>query len=158
VLDTASLLTQDKKPATYNNKITIFGMVAGPTGPVPNNTEATVGVGVTPTIKSERSGLIELPLNVTVDDADTTKKTTNTVNTTISVRDRQSAAFAGIIKKKSSNEFGGDPNVSDAIVTFQSRKKYDKSSSNFVVFITPIIKSSASAGVDQVKKKFRLRE
>jgi pilus assembly protein CpaC len=89
---------------------------------------------------------------------DSQKVTTNSVTTTISVRDRQSAAFAGIIKKKGVNEFGGTPGVADAIVSFNSKKKYDKTSSNFVVFVTPIIKSSASAGVDQVKKKFRLRE
>lgn len=158
VLDTASLLTQDKKKANYENRITIFGTVTTPTGPAPNNTEAVVSVDVTPTIKNERSGLIELPLGVSVDDVDSGKRTSNKISTTISVRDRQSAAFAGIIKKKSANEFGGDPGVADAIVTFQSKKKFDKSSSNFVVFITPIIKASASAGVDQVKKKFRLRD
>jgi pilus assembly protein CpaC len=160
VLDTASLLTQDKKFANYTNVISIAGSLPGPNGSVqPNNTNATVSVALTPSIKSERSGLVELDkLNVSVADVDSGKTTTNTISTTISVRDRQSAAFAGIIKKKGANEFGGDPGVADAIVTFRAAKKYDKSSSNFVVFITPIIKSSASAGVDQVKKKFRLRE
>ncbi len=159
VLDTASLMTQDKKPASYNNTISIKSFVSAALGgQTADTSNAVVGVGVTPTIKSERSGLIELPLEVTVSDVDGSKTTTNTIKTTISVRDRQSAAFAGIIKKKTANQFGGDPNVEGAIVTFNSNKKYDKSSSNFVVFITPIIKSSASAGVDQVKKKFRLRE
>lgn len=165
VLDTASIVTQDKKKGKYKNKITIFNTIqvpsavaGGPPTAAQNNVDAEVSIDVTPSIKSERSGLIELPIGVSVDDADSTKKTTNSIETTISVRDRQSAAFAGIIKKKATNEFGGDPGVSGAIVTFQSKKKYDKSSSNFVVFVTPIIKSSASAGVDQVKKKFRLRE
>lgn len=159
VLDTASLMTQDKKPASYNNTISIKNFVSSALGGQQADvSNAVVGIGVTPSIKSERSGLIELPLEVTVTDVDGTKTTTNTIKTTISVRDRQSAAFAGIIKKKSANQFGGDPNVEGAIVTFNSNKKYDKSSSNFVVFITPIIKSSASAGVDQVKKKFRLRD
>ncbi len=164
VLDTASILTQDKKKGTYKNVITIIGTLTtpgangGPATQQPNNIVATVSIDVTPNIKNERSGLIELPMGVSVDDSDTTKITSNTVQTTISVRDRQSAAFAGIIKKKSSNEFGGSPDVKGAIVSFQSKKKYDKSSSNFVVFVTPIIKSSASAGVDQVKKKFRLRD
>lgn len=168
VLDTASILTQDKKDGRYENKITIpianasapaaaaNGAAAAPAPPT--ELRATVGVNVRPTIKSERSGLIELPLSVSVDDVDSQKVTTNSVTTTISVRDRQSAAFAGIIKKKGVNEFGGTPGVADAIVSFNSKKKYDKTSSNFVVFVTPIIKSSASAGVDQVKKKFRLRE
>lgn len=160
VLDTASILTQDKRDGRYENVVTIHSrpIVSAGAAVNPPPVTATVGVSVRPTIKSERSGLIELPLTVTVDDNDSQKKTTNTATTTISVRDRQSAAFAGIIKKKSVNEYGGDPGVEGAIVSFQSRKKFDKSSSNFVVFVTPIIKSSASAGVDQVKKKFRLRE
>ena len=163
VLDTASIVTQEKKLGKYTNVINIaspFIPSAIPGGaPTPSPAiTATVEINVTPAIKSERSGLIELPLHVSVSDVDGLKTTSNTVDTTLSVRDRQSAAFAGIIKKKATNEFGGDPGVSGAIVTFQSKKKYDKSSSNFVVFVTPIIKSSASAGVDQVKKKFRLRE
>lgn len=168
VLDTASILTQDKKNGQYRNVISVplpaaatpaaasGGGTAAPAAPAQPLT-ATVSVEVTPTIKSERSGLIELPLSVSVDDTDSQKVTTNSVRTTISVRDRQSAAFAGIIKKKGVNGFGGTPGV-DAIVTFISSKNYEKTSSNFVVFVTPIIKSSASAGVDQVKKKFRLRE
>lgn len=165
VLDTASILTQDKKQGQYINTIEILSKVAAPSAgtgtpsTANNNIRANVIVELTPTIKSERSGLIELQnIHVKVDDNDSQKITSNEVRTTLSVRDRQSAAFAGIIKKKSANEYGGDPGVDEAIVSFQSRKKYDKSSSNFVVFVTPIIKSSASAGVDQVKKKFRLRE
>lgn len=169
VLDTASILTQDKRRGEYRNTISIASTVptaqpaagagAAPAAQQAQNLSAVVSINVTPTIKSERSGLIEMnPLNVNVDDTDSKKVTSNSVNTTISVRDRQSAAFAGIIKKKAVNDFGGDPGVAGAIVSFQSKKAYEKASSNFVVFVTPIIKSSASAGVDQVKKKFRLRE
>ncbi len=81
-----------------------------------------------------------------------------TVKTQISVRDRQSAAFGGLIKKQTSNSFGGSPDNKDAIITLKQGKNYARKDSQFVVFVTPIIKSSASAGVDQVKKKFRLRE
>lgn len=79
------------------------------------------------------------------------------ITTTISVRDRQSAAFGGTIKKKRDADFGG-PTGAGAAITLNAGKKFQKNTSNFVVFVTPIIKASASAGVDQVKKKFRLRE
>ena len=83
-----------------------------------------------------------------------------TVDTTISVRDRQSAAFAGTIKKKKDSSFGDPKGAGSggAIFTMNQSKAYSKNTSNFVVFITPIIKASASSGVDQVKKKFRLKE
>ena len=104
------------------------------------------------------SGLIELKgLEVTLSDPNQTGTATTTVSTTISVRDRQSAAFAGTIKKKKDATFGG-PSGAGAVFTFNQGKGYSKNTSNFVVFVTPIIKASASSGVDQVKKKFRLKE
>jgi pilus assembly protein CpaC len=44
------------------------------------------------------------------------------------------------------------------VITLNHGKKYEKSNGNFVVFVTPIIKSSASTGVEQIKKKFRMKE
>lgn len=79
------------------------------------------------------------------------------VKTNITVRDRQSAAFGGVISKATNNDYGV-PAKKDAIFTLSAGKGYTKNSGNFVVFVTPIIKTSASAGVEQVKKKFRLKE
>ena len=82
---------------------------------------------------------------------------TTSVNTTVSVRDRQSAALAGIISKKSENQYGG-PTGAGAYITLNHGKGFQKQTSNYVLFVTPIIKSSASAGVEQIKKKFRMKE
>lgn len=159
VLDTASILIQDKKSGTINRTVTLNALIAGPNGslvpsPLPSS---TLTLTVTPTIKSERSGLIEMPINVVVTSPGTSDTTQTTVNTTISVRDRQSAAFGGVIRKNTDTAYGA-PAKPDAIITLQAAKNYDRSNSQFVVFITPIIKSSASTGVEQVKKKFRLRD
>lgn len=160
VLDTASILVQDKTPNAkiFRNislaQTTVAGGAITTTAP-----QAGVSLSVSPTIKSERSGLVELKnLNVSVASGSKTEPTsTTTVETTISVRDRQSAAFAGIIKKSSDTNFGA-PTDDQAIITFNASKDYSRNNSQFVVFVTPIIKSSASSGVEQVKKKFRLRE
>lgn len=164
VLDTASVLIQDKLTGTINRTVQTPGPTLPPTVvgglPTPTTINATVSLNVTPTIKSERSGLVELKnLNVTVSNAGglVERQTQTTVNTTISVRDRQSAAFGGVIKKGTETSFG-TPVSPAAIITLNAGKNYQRDNSQFVVFVTPIIKSSASSGVEQVKKKFRLRD
>lgn len=165
ILDTASILVQDKLPGKIERTISTPTTPLPPTVagglPTPQNITATVTLNVTPTIKSERSGLIELKgLNVFVSTGAGSRvepQTSTTVNTTISVRDRQSAAFGGVIKKATETSFGAPVNEA-AIVTFNAAKNYTRNNSQFVVFVTPIIKSSASSGVEQVKKKFRLKD
>lgn len=160
ILDTASILVQDRVPGSIDRNVASTVLVAGQNGALQADPsqQARVALSVTPSIKSERSGLVELRnLNVTVSSPAQSEATTTAVNTTISVRDRQSAAFGGILKKDSDTNFG-NPLKPDAIITLEASKSYARKNSQFVVFVTPIIKSSASAGVEQVKKKFRLRD
>lgn len=165
VLDTASILTQDKNQASINRNFNVSpgatAAAAGPAGAAAAQAQSTaqLSMTVTPTIKSERSGLIELNLSVNTTPAGgATIAPTTSITTKISVRDRQSAAFGGIINKKSSNDYGGPTGTDGAVITLNHGKKYEKSNGNFVVFVTPIIKSSASTGVEQIKKKFRMKE
>jgi pilus assembly protein CpaC len=160
ILDTASVLVQDKLTGSINRTIATLSAPKLTNGQLTQDPiVATVSLVVTPTIKAERSGLVELKnLNVTVDAPGKSEgQNKTTVTTTISVRDRQSAAFGGIIKKSQDTVFGS-PATPNAIITFESSKGFDRVNSQFVVFVTPIIKSSASSGVDQVKKKFRIRD
>lgn len=162
ILDTASVLIQDKLDGRVFRRIVTPGppqIITTPTGTQTNPTtvNADVTLSVKPTIKSERSGLIQLDkLSVQVSNTGEPADTTE-VNTTISVRDRQSAAFGGVIKKKSKTAYG-TPVTPGAIITLNASKSYERGDSQFVVFVTPIIKSSASSGVEQVKKKFGLRD
>lgn len=160
VLDTASVLTQDKKPASIVRNVTsqTTSTQNGQTVLQPT-VQSKVSLSVTPVIKSERSGLIELPLRVEVQSPGKSEGTNTVVETTISVKDRSSAAFGGIIKKDADTSYGS-PNGPDpqTILSLKASKSYVRNNSQFVVFVTPIIKSSASSGVEQVKKKFRLRD
>lgn len=165
VLDTASILTQDKNPASIVRKFNVSPGAAAPSigtaapAAAPVQSSAQLNMDVKPTIKSERSGLIELDLLVSTTPAGGASiSPETTIKTKISVRDRQSAAFGGIINKKSSNDYGGPTGTDGAVITLNHGKKYEKSNGNFVVFVTPIIKSSASTGVEQIKKKFRMKE
>ncbi|MFN3698081.1 MAG: hypothetical protein ACK4VO_11630 [Pseudobdellovibrio sp.] len=163
LLDTASILVQDKaKTALINRSVTVANVAPSTTpGQQPQQTtQTTYQVSMTiknPAIKAERSGLIyfELAANSKSDGSQT--PVTN-VETTVTVRDRQSAALAGVISKKSENQYGGPPTGVGPIITLNHGKEFTKNSSNYVLFITPIIKSNASSGVEQVKKKFRMKE
>lgn len=170
VLDTASILTQNSNPAMINRVFNVSNNNAAGSQPAgaagapagggggQSNFNTTMNLNVTPTIKQERSGLVELTINASITPTTTSISPTTTVQTKIAVHDRQSAAFGGIINKKSANDYGGPTDTRGAIITMNHAKKYEKSNGNFVVFVTPIIKSSASAGVEQVKKKFRMKE
>ena len=159
VLDTASILIQDKQSGSLTRTISAAQNLVANGVVTTNAPQASISLNVTPTIKSERSGLIELrQLTVSVGTATKSEPSASTqISTTISVRDRQSAAFAGVIKKSNDTGYGA-PVTEDAIITFNASKEYNRNNSQFVVFVTPIIKSSASTGVEQVKKKFRLRD
>lgn len=160
VLDTAYVLTQDRVPGLINRTVQSSALVAGENGSLQQTPAppARVELKVTPVVKSERSGLITLQdLTVLVSTPSKSEATTTNIQTTISVRDRQSAAFGGILKKDSETNYGTPANP-DAVITLEASKGYTRNNSQFVVFVTPIIKSSASAGVEQVKKKFRVRD
>ncbi len=150
VLDTASVLTENKGQATIARTLSSKNSQ--------NGAVSSVSVSVKPEITQPRAGLVKLGGLVvsSTTTGDTLTPTTN-ISTTITVRDRQSAAFGGVISKSSSNDYG-IPTDPKALLTLSAGKGYRKDGGNFVVFVTPIIKSSASAGVEQVKKKFRLKE
>ncbi|HWU43549.1 MAG TPA: hypothetical protein VN132_08930, partial [Bdellovibrio sp.] len=72
---------------------------------------------------------------------------------------RQSAAVGGLIRNSSSAGYNpADPDVKNPIISLYASKSFTKNQSQFVVFVTPVVKTSASAGAEQVKKKFRLRD
>lgn len=167
LLDTASILVQDKgnnpqapQPrGILSRRIDISnGATDVRQGQQQPPQSYTLNFEVMPRIKSQRSELVEMSLNVRTISGGLSLNSPNTlVDTLVSVRSRQSAAIAGIISKKSENQFGG-PTGAGAVVTLNHGKSYLKGTSNYVLFVTPIVKSSASAGVEQVKKKFRFKE
>ena len=85
--------------------------------------------------------------------------TANTIMSSITGRDRQSAAVGGLIKNASSTGYNRLPSsVKNPIISLYASKEFQRQQSQFVVFVTPIVKTSASSGSEQIKKKFRLRD
>ncbi|MNL77338.1 hypothetical protein D3C87_2034910 [compost metagenome] len=76
----------------------------------------------------------------------------------MTVRDRQSAAVGGLIRNSTSTGYNRPSGQKNPIISLYASKEFVKQQSQFVVFVTPMIKTSASAGSEQIKKKFRLRD
>ena len=74
------------------------------------------------------------------------------------VRSGQSAAVGGLISSTTNTGYNKIPKgIKNPIISLYASKEFSKNQSQFVVFITPIIKSSASQGADRIKRKFRIR-
>jgi pilus assembly protein CpaC len=85
---------------------------------------------------------------------------TNQIVSKLVVRSTQSAAVGGLITNNSVTGYNKLPSGAPAnpILSLYTSKDFSRDQSQFVVFVTPIIRSSASAGAEKIKKKFRLRD
>ncbi len=168
ILESTSVTTKDKEPGTVSSTTQIPFLVRQP-GTVEagggNTTQfANVGItsSITPTIVNPRSDVIELKMDFNVSSLigntqSGPQTATNLVKTVVNVRSGQSAAVGGLIQNSTGTEYNPDNNP-DAIFNLYSSKDFRRNKTQFVVFVTPIIKSSASAGSEKIKRKFRLRE
>ena len=127
---------------------------------VSGGVSATVSTGVTPTIIGDRANLIQMIVNIKVSSPTGGGVTTRSIDTSIHVRDGSSAVIGGLISSFLSRGYNDkDPaRVETPIVNLYSSKNYNTTKSQFVVFITPLIKSSSSVGVERIKRKFKLDE
>lgn len=164
VLESTSLIVENGKKGEIkqvtNQPYTVLG---------PDKTQGTsfaeVGIvtAITPRITGEKSGSIYMEMAFKVSSLKGTANgapitSTNELNSTITVRDRQSAAVGGLISNSSNTGYNRPSGASNPIVNLYASKEFNKNQSQFVVFITPVIKTSASSGSEQIKKKFRLRD
>src|SRR5690606_31529935 len=85
----------------------------------------------------------------------------NTIQTAVSVRSTQSAAIGGLVTNNSNTGYNKLPTNqpdSSPLISLYTSKQFQRKQSQFVVFVTPVIKNSASAGSEKIKAKFRLRD
>lgn len=164
ILESTSVIVEDGQKGVIKQVTNQPYQVIGPNG-TQGTAFAEVGVvsDITPTVIGEKSGSVNLKMEFKVISLVGTTKdgpitSTNQVNSIVTVRDRQSAAVGGLIRNSSSTDYNRNPAGQDPIIRLHASKSYSKLQSQYVVFVTPIIKTSASAGSEQIKKKFRLRE
>jgi pilus assembly protein CpaC len=166
VLQSTSLIVEDGKKGDIVQVTNQPYPVIGENG-TQGTAFAEVGIktSITPVLTAEKSGSINMNLHFEVSSllgksalgAPITSK--NEMNSTVTVRDRQSAAVGGLISNSSDTGYNRPSSGSEnPIISLYASKDFSKRQSQFVVFVTPMIKTSASAGSEQIKKKFRLRD
>lgn len=165
VLESSSMIVQEGKVGTINSYTEIPYKISTKDGPATNFKQVGMGSKVTPAIIGDRSDTINMDIEFKIDaltgiTADGPLTTTNNINTSITVRSGQSAAIGGLIRNQSSTGYNRPTKdyPANPIISLYASKDFTHNQSQFVVFITPIIKSSASAGSEKVKEKFRLRD
>ncbi|MBX2987982.1 MAG: BON domain-containing protein [Bdellovibrionaceae bacterium] len=166
VLESTSLIVQDGKQGTVN-QTTSFPVPTPPTtlGAAPTYTSIKVGIDsqITPVLLGERSGSVKMDMKFSVSNivdfsSGIPITAENNITTTITVRDRQSAAVGGLIRNTASTAYNPPSGAKNPIISLYASKQFQRKQSQFVVFVTPVVKTSASAGSEQIKKKFRLHE
>ena len=163
VLDSTSVIIEDGKAGTVTKMESVNCFIPGgeKSAATVTSTEAGLMTSIKPAISGDKSGNVSLELMFEMSVPKSgCGKTTNKVNTFVSVRDRQSAAIGGLIRSGESSGFNPDAikKAEGSIMSLYSSKAFSKNQSQFVVFVTPVIKTSASSGSEQIKKKFRLSE
>ncbi len=166
VLQSSSMIVQDGQKGDIRSVVRIPYSIISANGQSGTNfEEAGITSTVTPSIVNPRSDSIQLTTDFSVKsllgltDAGP-MVSQNQVQTVITVRSGQSAAIGGLISNTSTTDFNKLPkNVSqNPLISLYASKSFQRNQTQFVVFITPIIKSSASAGSEKIKRKFRLRD
>ena len=136
------------------------------TGEFVKSEKAVAGfnLNITPTILGREKLDLNIGLTVSATTGDPPQTLKNTIKTALVVNNRESAVAGGIVVNKTSADFdrnppGGKQEVEGGspLFSFVRSKSYTKTKSQFVVFVTPEIMSSASRDVQEVKRKFRQR-
>jgi pilus assembly protein CpaC len=165
ILESTSMIVQDGKTGVINSYTDFPYQIATPNGNSTGFKPVGIASKITPVVLGERSDSLNLDVSFKIDalvgfSGQTPISSTNSIDTSIVVRSGQSAAIGGLIRNQSSTDYNKPPANAPAnpIISLYASKDFQHDQSQFVVFVTPIIKSSASAGSEKIKKKFRLRD
>jgi len=164
VLDTMNVTTEEGQQGEVSSIKEIIRNVANAQGGVEaRKATARVSIVVTPSldpVKRDSVKLEKLTINVgeiSVASQAGDETASNTMTTNITVRDRQSAAIGGLMRNNSSTSYNKrNPSQAQPLFRLGASKELSRAQSQFVFFVTPIIKSSSSEGIEKIKKKFRL--
>lgn len=165
ILESTSLIVEDGKKGEIKQITNQPYQVIGKDG-AQGTAFAEVGIksNITPALLGEKSGSVKMDMEFSLSNLIGTANgapitSANTIVSSVTVRDRQSAAVGGLIKNSSSTSYNRLPaDVKNPIISLYASKEFQRQQSQFVVFVTPIVKTSASSGAEQIKKKFRLRD
>jgi pilus assembly protein CpaC len=164
VLQSSSVIVEDGKEGIINAIERLPYQVVNAQGQPSTNFEETgIKTKITPQIMGARSDSVKLAMNFSVKSLVSYSSAgpltaSRELQTVLHVRSGQSAAVGGLITNDSGTNFNKLPSgaSTNPLISLYASKDFRHNQSQFVVFVTPLIKSSASAGADKIKHKFRL--
>lgn len=166
VLQSASIIVEDQKPGTLNSFQKIpYQTISNDGNQVTSFADAGIKTTITPRIVGSRSDSVSLNLSFAISSlvgmtSAGPLTSQRDIKTEIIVRSAQSAAVGGLISSDTATGYNKLPqnSTSNPLFSLYASKDFRKNQSQFVVFVTPVIKSSASSGAEAIKRKFRLRD
>ncbi|MBC86301.1 MAG: pilus assembly protein [Bdellovibrionaceae bacterium] len=166
VLQSSSVIVEDTQTGSINSieKIPYIGTTSD--GKTATSFEETgITATITPQVLGARSDSIKLKMAFQVSSLIGMTPTgpltsSRSIQSVIVVRSGQSAAVGGLISSSRGTDFNKLPSgaSTNPLISLYASKTFRDSKSQFVVFVTPVIKSSASAGSNKIKRKFRLKD
>lgn len=166
VLQSSSIIVEDSKPGTLNSFQKIPYQTVSETGvPVTSFSDAGIKTTITPNIVGSRSDSVNLKMSFSISSLIGMSSagpltSQRDIQTELVVRSSQSAAVGGLISSDTATGYNKLPANASAnpLISLYASKDFRKNQSQFVVFVTPVIKASASTGVENIKRKFQLRD
>lgn len=171
VIQSGMIITKNDKNASISKSKSIPFQIGSGEFSRAGSADLRFNLSVTPKVGAEEK--VELNnLNISVNLAAGTSKdgnpvtTNNSIKTNIVVKNTESAVIGGIVQNSSTTGYDkNDPNPynigedinSSVLFNFIRSKAHVVEKSQFVVFVTPKIIESASAGTEKLRKKFRKR-
>lgn len=166
VLRSTSVIVQEKQTGKIQSVTQIPYPTIGPDGQSGTGfADAGITSDITPTIPNPNSDVVNLSVSFNISAPTGTIEgrpmiSKNAIQTAVAVRSTQSAAIGGLISNNTTTGYNRMPKNTNnnPIISLYSSREFSKDQSQFVVFITPVIKNSASAGSEKIKAKFRLKD
>jgi pilus assembly protein CpaC len=177
VIQSGMVITRDTKPANISKKTDIPFAIGG--GEFARASTASVGLKMDVTPKILEQEKIEMAVNISISLAvggsDVPVTTNNEISTTVVIKSKESAAIGGVVQNQTTTDYDNEPQQSAAagqggaqggaqggggtpLFRLFRSKNYVTNKSQYVIFITPEIIESATAGTEEIRKKFRRRE
>lgn len=164
IIQSGVVITQDQvKASIQKNSTTRFSQGSNE---FTRGEEATAGFNfsVTPSLLPEEQVNLVVEMSVSTNVGDPPETLSNTINTQLVVKSKESAVVGGIVSDNSATDFdrsppGGPQTIEDGreLFSFLRSKSYQNNKTQFVVFITPELIDSAAEGTEEIKRKFRSR-
>jgi len=172
VIQSAMMIVKDGTQGSVNKTTSQDYSIGTAENAGKGTAKTSISLSVTPKIGDKESiELNNLSISVSLPSGKTANgapiPTTNTVNTTVTVKSKESAVIAGVVQNASNTAYDKDDptgsaeaSASDgatALFNLLRSKSYNNIKSQFVIFVTPEIVESASAGSEEIRRKFKKR-